>query len=105
MARSGPLIKWRDGAQKKDAELDARIEALIALQERQAKAAVAPAKPEGPVGPDRKIEVEKEDRLSGRGGDRDPGRTGGRRHFLFADQKENDLTKVQEPHGLRTLNL
>ncbi len=56
-----PLIKWRDGAQKKDAELDARIEALIALQERQAKAAVAPAKPEGPVGPDRKIEVKKED--------------------------------------------
>jgi hypothetical protein len=55
-----PLIKWREGAQRKDAELDARIEALVALQERQAKsAAVTPAKPETPIGPEQPSEVKK----------------------------------------------
>jgi len=34
-----PLIKWRQGAQAKDSETDARIRALIELQERQARAA------------------------------------------------------------------
>lgn len=59
-----PLMKWRDGAQQKDDLLDARIEALIALQERQARAAVAAAlKPAPPANEPAKIDA-KDDQAS-----------------------------------------
>jgi thiol-disulfide isomerase/thioredoxin len=46
-----PVLTWRDGAQRKDTELDARIEAIIAIEERQARAAatITPVKPEPPA--------------------------------------------------------
>jgi thioredoxin 1 len=53
-----PLLNWRGGAQKEDDRLDARIEALIALQERQARMATpVPSKPEPPAKEPEKAEI------------------------------------------------
>ncbi len=38
-----PVLPWRDGAQKKDDAIEARIEALLELQERQSRAAASTA--------------------------------------------------------------
>lgn len=56
-----PLLDWRGGAQKEDDRLDARIEALIALQERQARAAAMPSKPEPVAKEDEKVEASRDE--------------------------------------------